>query len=186
MTICMTIFPSTFIHSFLQPVFNFLSLLDVCAFVNNDHALLYVDVYVIYPANLLFYLSIITMYFTQYDSITVASVFEQWDPLCSFIHQKCKKFPNHLPIHFICQLINAPHINTGFPQSHQQAWPWIPTVFLSRTFIPGENISAGETQWTKPAGIWHSLTFPLPLLYSLYIHLLVNTMMALHKSLDFF
>lgn len=80
----------------------------------------------------------------------------------------------------------CPHINTGFPQSHQQAWPWIPTVLLPGTFIPGENISAGETQWTKPAGIWHSLTFPLPLLYSLYIHLLVNTMMALHKSLDFF
>lgn len=30
-----------------------------------------------------------------------------------------------------------------------------------------------------------SLTFPFPLLHSLYIHLLVNSMMALHKSLDF-
>lgn len=59
---------------------------------------------------------------------------------------------------------------------------------MPRTFFPGENISAGEIQRTEPAGIWHFSDIsilPLPL-HSLYIHLLVNSMMALHKSLDIF
>lgn len=86
---------------------------------------------------------------------------------------------------FICHLINTCCIATGLIQSPK-------SVTLAHHSHPAQDPhpwrehSAGEIQWTKPAGIWHSLTFTLPFLHSLYIHLLVSTMMALHKSLDFF
>lgn len=51
---------------------------------------------------------------------------------------------------------------------------------LERTFLLQK--CSGQSQQAFDI----SLTFPFPPLHSLYIHLLVNSMMALHKTLDIF
>lgn len=53
--------------------------------------------------------------------------------------------------------------------SHQQVWPGAAAAALVSALLPGVNISAGEINWTGPAGIWHFSDISiLPLLF--FVH----------------